>query len=594
MEKRIEQTWDLDAIFEGGSDSKELAKFIIELEHDLIAFENDLKMTEAPKTKSDANEWKVHISTSQNLVKRLIEANAFIGCLGAQNVKDQKAKQLDDKIKSLSAKYSSAITQLDEQMTKIPEDVWNQLLQDEELEKISFPLNEKRQKALDKLPADMEALVNTLSVDGFHAWDELYNTIVGNIIIEYNGEKLSVGQAANKMSSGDRKVRKEVFEKWEEAWQLNADLCATAINHIAGFRLNVYKERGWDDFLKEPLEYNRMSEQTLNAMWDAITRHKQPFVNFLQRKARLLGLEMLSWFDVDAPLTDSVNSVTYEEGADFIVKHFNKFNASMASFAEKAIEERWVEAEDRAGKRPGGFCTSFPLKQQSRIFMTFAGTTSNVSTLAHELGHAYHQHVMNDLPQMAQSYAMNVAETASTFAEMIVVDASIKEAKTEEERLNLLEDKIQRSVAFFMNIHARFLFETSFYKERKNGLVSTDRLNELMLNAQKEAFCNSLDEYHPSFWESKLHFYITDVPFYNFPYTFGYLFSSGIYAKALEEGSSFATKYDALLRDTASMTVEELAKKHLDVDLTKPDFWESAVQLAVKDAEEFLKLTEGK
>ncbi|MDF2857274.1 MAG: oligoendopeptidase [Neobacillus sp.] len=189
---------------------------------------------------------------------------------------------------------------------------------------------------------------------------------------------------------------------------------------------------------------------------------------------------------------------------------------------------------------------------------------------------------------------MNVAETASTFAEMIVADAAVKKAKDEEEKLVLLDDKIQRTVALLMNIHARFLFETSFYAERKKGQVSSERLNELMEAAQKEAYCGALEEYHPLFWASKLHFFITGVPFYNFPYTFGYLFSLGIYAQALEEGTGYEEKYIALLRDTASMTVEDLAQKHLQVDLTQKDFWEKAVGLCLDDIKEFLQLTENK
>jgi oligoendopeptidase F len=224
--------------------------------------------------------------------------------------------------------------------------------------------------------------------------------------------------------------------------------------------------------------------------------------------------------------------------------------------------------------------------------MTYSGTMDNVSTLAHELGHAYHQHVMNDMPALAQEYAMNVAETASTFAEMIVSDAALKLAEDKEEKIALLEQKIQNTVAFMMNIHARFIFETRFYEERKSGLVSVERLNELMLEAQKEAYCGMLSEYHPHFWASKLHFYITDVPFYNFPYTFGFLFSSGIYALAQAEGEEFAERYVDLLRDTGSMSVENLAAKHLNVDLSKPDFWLQAIELSLKDIEEFLELTD--
>lgn len=226
--------------------------------------------------------------------------------------------------------------------------------------------------------------------------------------------------------------------------------------------------------------------------------------------------------------------------------------------------------------------------------MTYDGSASNVATLAHELGHAYHQAVMNDLPQMAQRYAMNVAETASTFAEMIVADAAVEQAETDEEKIQLLDDKLSRSVAFFMNIHSRFLFETRFYEERKRGIVSTSRLNELMEEAQKEAYCGALADYSPTFWASKLHFHITGVPFYNFPYTFGYLFSMGIYARARQEGEGFEEQYVNLLRDTGRMNVEDLAKKHLDVDLTAADFWQDAIDFLKQDVEMYLALTENK
>jgi pepF/M3 family oligoendopeptidase len=364
-----------------------------------------------------------------------------------------------------------------------------------------------------------------------------------------------------------------------------------ALNHLAGFRLKLYEKRGWDEILKEPLAINRMSEETLNVMWDVIVKNKPVFVEYLNRKAKLLGTERLSWVDVEAPVGSSSQTISYDEGARMIEEQFRKFSPKMADFAVKAFENRWIEAEDRPGKRPGGFCTSLTVSKETRIFMTYAGTASNVSTLAHELGHGYHQFVMDDLPAMSQDYAMNVAETASTFAEMILSDSAVKEAKNEDEKLALLEDKIQRSVAFFMNVHARFLFETRFYAKRKEGLVSVEELNELMVTAQKEAFCDALSEYHPHFWAAKLHFYITEVPFYNFPYTFGYLFSAGIYAQAQEEGAAFEQRYIDLLRDTGRMTVEELAQKHLGVDLTKPDFWQKAVDLAIADVHEFLEMT---
>ena len=365
------------------------------------------------------------------------------------------------------------------------------------------------------------------------------------------------------------------------------------MNHLAGFRLTVYDKRGWKEVLKEPLAISRMKQETLDSMWKAITNNKKYLVAFLERKAKLLGIERLSWYDVDAPLeTAAGRQLSYDEGAAFILKHFATFGEKLTRFTERAFEERWIEAEDRGNKRPGGFCTDFPESNQSRIFMTYSGTPDNVSTLAHELGHAFHSYAMRDVHPLNGDYAMNVAETASTFAEMIVSDAAVNEAADNEEKITMLETKIQGTIAFFMNIHARFLFETRFYEERREGFVSAERLNELMEEAQREAYCGALDEYHPHFWASKLHFYISSVPFYNFPYTFGYLFSLGIYQKALEEKDGFEEKYIALLKDTGSMTVEDLAIKHLNEDITKTDFWESAIRSCVKDIELFLELTE--
>ncbi|GAB2676145.1 M3 family oligoendopeptidase [Paenibacillus thermoaerophilus] len=593
MKKPLPQVWDLDVLFQGGSGSREFAEFLDRLERDLetLRSQNE-KVGEADSEEALAET----VVLLQDVLKRLREADSFTACLAAENQQDKKAVQLAGRVKTLLAAFEAAMTRFDVRLASLDEEEWNRLRQREPFRGGAFVLDERRKLSREKLGPELESLLTDLAVDGYHGWGENYNTIVSKIKIPFrndNGETewLSAGQAHNRLHHPDRKVRARMFESWESAWGEAADYCADALNRLAGFRLQTYKHRGWQSVHKEPLAINRMSPETLRVMWETIDRSKPVFVEYLQRKAKLFGLEKLSWHDVEAPIGTAGKTYSYDEAAELIMEQFRRFSPDMASFAERCFEDGWIEAEDRAGKRPGGFCTSFPVKEQTRIFMTYAGTASNVSTLAHELGHAYHQHVMNNLPALAQEYAMNVAETASTFAEMIVADATLKQAADPQERVALLEDKIQRSVAFFMNIHARFIFETNFYEERRKGFVGTERLNELMVDAQREAFRDALGEYHPHFWASKLHFYITEVPFYNFPYTFGYLFSSGIYAEAQRSGPAFADRYIALLRDTASMTVEDLAKKHLGVDLTKPDFWQSAVELAVRDVREFLRLT---
>ncbi|SDM83617.1 oligoendopeptidase, pepF/M3 family [Fictibacillus solisalsi] len=587
----LRESWDLESIFKGGSRSEELLAAIGRIETQLADLNQ--KVESFQFSEEALQEVVEGVQQSAALINECV---SFVGCLTAQDVNDKQALNLRGKLESLNAVYATVLVLLDNKMADIPDEEWNRVIQKPYFAAIAFPLSERRNLASQKLSYEQEALMNDLAVDGYHSWSTLYDTVVGKIGIEVekdgNKETLSVGQAENRMTSPDRDERESVFAKYTEAWEEQADFCAEALNHIAGFRNSVYKHRKWENVLKEPLDINRMSEETLKAMWQAIEENKELFVTYLNRKASLLGVKKLSWADVDAPLTNVDSKMSYDEGASFIVEQFQSFSPKMAEFSKRAFEKQWIEAEDRSGKRPGGFCTGFPVKNETRIFMTYSGTPSNVSTLAHELGHAFHSYVMDDMPFLATDYAMNVAETASTFAELVVSDAAVKKAKSKEEKISLLEDKAQRSVAFFMNIHARFLFETRFYEERKQGLVPVERLKEIMIEAQKEAFCDSLGSYHPYFWASKLHFYITDVPFYNFPYTFGYLFSASIYAIAKQEGTSFEEKYIALLRDTASMTVEELAMKHLNEDVTKAEFWKKGIDVAIEDVKEFLELTQ--
>ncbi|MRH41840.1 M3 family oligoendopeptidase [Aquibacillus halophilus] len=598
MENHYKMTWDLDTLFAGGSNSSELTNYIASLEENMDSLSSSVDGMDIPEDSNDIKDLENIIHLLEKNTKQLSELSAFVSCLSAQDVNDKGAKLLVGKRNSISADYSTIVTKFDQKLIRIDETVWKHLLEHPSINSLSFVLNERRLQARDKLPLEQEILLNDLSVDGYHAWGEMYDSIVGkmSVDLEKNGEveHLSVGQAANRLNDPDRENRKEAFIQLEKAWKHNSDLLSETINHLSGFRLQTYKHRGWDNVLKEPLEYNRMSEKTLNSMWEAIENNKTPFVSFLKRKAELMGVDKLSWFDLEAPISNSTKTVSYDEAARTIIEQFNRFSTKMAEFAQTAFDNRWIEAEDRSGKRPGGFCTSFPDSKQTRIFMTYSGSSASVATLAHELGHGYHQHVMDELSVLNQNYAMNVAETASTLAEMIIADAAVKNATNEEEKIALLEDKIQRSVAFFMNIHARFLFENKFYQERKKGIVPTERLHELMVEAQKESFSHELDAYDPTFWASKLHFHITDVPFYNFPYTFGYLFSLGIYANAIESDEDFEESYNELLKDTGRMNVEDLAEKHLQVNLGELDFWERGIQLCVADVEEFLRLTEEK
>ncbi len=576
--------WDLDSLFPGGSRSPALLAALHHVKHDIQQFNRKIKQL------ADLKKGILHF---QEIEGRCHDLQEFINCLTAQNVDDQDAILLNSQIIEIRASCDSLGEELNHLLAQLDEGTFTDLLEDTDLHPIAFQLQERRQQTKEKLPIEQERLVHQLWIDGYQGWNELYYTLIGQLHIPSpltNEGLLSVGQASNRLTHPDRNIREAWFQRWEETWSLHEDLVAQILNHLGGFRLNLYQARKWPSILQEPLFCNRMQEKTLNTMWEVIEKHKSCLLKYLKSKARLLGIKQLAWHDVEAPLPITTSSdISFEKAAHLIIQTFTSFSPAMGNFAQRAFEQRWIEAEDRPGKSPGGFCVSLTHEQESRIFMTYSGTMINVLTLAHELGHAYHSYEVRKLPIFSQHYRMNVAETASTLAEMVVMDSMIQNAQDPITQLTLLDNKLQRAVTFLMNIQARFLFEIDFYQARRKGFVLAKELNLLMEKAQRKAFEDALSEWHPHFWVAKQHFYATDVPFYNFPYTFGYLFSQGIYAslKGKKEG---AEAYASLLRDTGRLSVEELAYCHLGAKLEEPLFWESALQLIKNDVATYLKL----
>lgn len=590
--------WDLDSIFPGGSASTELNERLAQLERQIETYYEQINQWSF--SSEDIDSLVTILALQEKVTNGFSQCNSYITALLSANVKDSDAKILSGKLYASLPRWQAADTILSKKFAEISDNEWTHLIAQDQLAPIAFRMNEIRRDGARLLSENEEHIINTLSLDGLNAWSSHYDTIVASVTVPFEQEgeiiELSAGQAFNKMMGDpDPEVRKQLFIAWETAWQEKAPLFTDTLNHLDGFRLSTYKLHGTTDFLQKPLEYNRLKKETLDIMWKTIQKNKQPLVDYLTRKANLFGKEKMEWQDQDAPIIlgdMKEKTFTFDEAAAFIIENFNKFSPKMAEFAQDAFNKSWIEAEDRPGKRPGGYCTELPETQESRIFMTYSNSVNEVATLAHELGHAFHSSTMWDLPALNREYAMNVAETASTFAELIVADATLKAASTKEEKINLLDTKLQNALAMFMNIHSRFIFENQFYTARQKGLVAEQEITDMMIEAQKEGYANALSTYHPYFWAAKLHFFIDDVPFYNFPYTFGYLFSLGIYAYANEQGSSFEQEYIDLLRDTASMTTEELAQKHLGVDLTNPDFWQAGINMVLEDIQNFMELTE--
>jgi oligoendopeptidase F len=340
-----------------------------------------------------------------------------------------------------------------------------------------------------------------------------------------------------------------------------------------------------------------MQRKTLESMWSAVSSRKEMLLKYAAAKAKLLGLKRLCWYDTQAPLPQlstvtGSDSLPYDEACNMVVETFNGFSPEFGEFARRALVSGWVEAENRPGKRQGGFCTGFPVKQQSRIFMTFTNSADSMSTLAHELGHAYHSYVLRERPLFLRRYPMNLAETASTFAEAVLGEQRLRAAKSLQQEMAVLEGMLSDAVVYLMNIHARFIFEDNFHKERPAGELSADRLSELMGEAQKAAYCGALDDegWNPRFWVSKLHFYISELPFYNFPYTFGALLSLGIYALAGELGDRFPQKYREFLIATGCQETEDAIRSTFEYEATGSAFWNKSLDVIERRVERFVEL----
>ncbi|MFC6182249.1 M3 family oligoendopeptidase [Lactiplantibacillus daowaiensis] len=592
------ETWDLDTIFAGGIDSPALKAKLTTIKHQL----HDTQTT-LTNWRADADtpnfDWFQQLTTElQQLEAGLLQSQVFVVAIQSADASDTKAGTILNQLYQLDNQRENLMTQFKKKLVALPQATFTAILDQPELQPLAFNLTEMRKQGLALLDDQTEALINDLAVDGFQGWSDHYDTLVSQMKITYTDEQgttqqLSAGQAQNMLAAAmPNQQRADLMQHWEAAWQQNAAPFADTLNHLAGFRLQDYRAHGTTDFLRKPLDLNRMSQATLDTMYQVVADNQGLLLDYLKRKVALMGKTQLDWQDIEAPLSlgATTNQMTYDQAAEFVISNFQKFSPKMAKLAKHAFEHRWIEAENRPNKRPGGYMESLPETKESRIFMTFTGSPNDTATLAHELGHAFHSDVIKDLPLWRQDYAMNVAETASTFAELIVADANVKAATDAKTKLNLLDAKMQNPLAMFLDIRARYLFETSFYQARQDHVVTPAELSDLMLTAQQTAYGHALTTYHPMFWASKLHFYIADVPFYNFPYTFGYLFSLGIYAQA-KHSTDFEAQYIALLRDTANMSTEDLAKKHLGVDLTQPDFWQAGVALIKRDIDEFMALS---
>lgn len=442
-----------------------------------------------------------------------------------------------------------------------------------------------------------EVLISKLTNTGSTAWSNLQNMISSTLVVDINidGEEkqLPLPVVRNMAHDKDPAKRKLAYEAELKAYKKIEESSAAALNGIKGEVITLAELRGYKSPLEETLKDSRMDEETLNAMLTAMKEFLPVFHKYYRKKAEILGYENgLPFYEMFAPMGGVNRTFTYEEAMDYIIENFRSFSDRLADFVQNAYEKNWLDVEPREGKRGGAFCSNLHSIGESRIMANFNGSFSNMTTLAHELGHAYHGLNLKDETILNSGYPMPIAETASIFNETIVVNAALKEAN-DEEALSILEASISDAGQVIVDIYSRFLFETELFERRKTHPLSVNELKEIMLEAQKQAYGDGLDHdiLHPYMWLNKTHYYSAGRNFYNFPYAFGLLFSKGLYAEYLKRGEEFVKEYDELLNATGKNNIKDVALR-MGIDVSDPEFFRNSLRLIEKDIERFIELAD--
>ena len=537
-------------------------------------------------------QWESLISDSEHL-------GTYLLCLRSADGRDQQVAQEMAGFQSDGSRLRQLEVSLSERLRELNDSQLEQLLAEPALKDLDYYCRRLRQRALWQMPMELENLAADLDVDGMSAWSRLYDQVSGRLEFQYQnsqGETITqpMSMKVSLLEDPDPQVRRSVLLGSNQAWKSVQDVAAACLNAIAGTRLTLYKRRSIPHFLEPALFDSAIEAGTLDAMMGAIASRYELPRRYLRLKAQILGVPKLGFQDLTAPLPELGHSqIAWEEAGKMLVRETKISYPEFSQFCEWALAKKWVDWSPREGKRPGGYCTGSTKLRESRIFMTYHGAFGDLMTLTHEFGHAWHSHVMKQERPLNTLYPMTLAETASTFAENLLIDALLRlPSTTREQRLKLLDSRMERASAFLLNIPSRFLFEKRFYEERAQGEVSVDRLHELMRQAQLECYGDSLDgdQLDSFFWASKLHFYITEVSFYNFPYSFGYLFSLGVYAQAQKRGDAFLPNYERLLQATGRGTAEQVARENLQVELGQPQFWLDSLALVEEDMQQFEQL----
>lgn len=578
--------WSLKEIYNGFDDPK---------------YEVDFKKLEAAMKKEKELVAQEGTKDLKSLVEELIVANeevaelvfnldTYISLTQSVDTENGEAMAQQGRLMKLWSEGSATQAAAQKIYAKIP-DVDAMAKESDLIREYTFMLKEAKKEAEHLLSDEVEEMIAAMDITGGSAWGKLFSYLTSTVKVDYQGKEITLSEARNLAYSPEAKVRKEAYEAEIASYEKIQDSIAFSLNNIKNQFTMICKKRGYASPIDMTLEQSRMSRKTLDAMMTAIEEYLPVFRKYMRKKAEMLGYKNgLPWYELFAPMGKSDTTYSLEEAKEYLVNNFGKFSPDMADMMKEAFENEWIDFYPKKGKEGGAFCAGVPSIKQSRILTNYDGYFGSIRTLAHELGHAFHNVQIQDHRMLNQDYPMPVAETASTFNETHLVKAALKEA-TGEEKLNLLENSLMEHTQVIVDIYSRYLFETSVFEQCQDKFLMAEDCKNLMIEAQKKAYGDGLDSnyLHPYMWACKSHYYSSGLSFYNFPYAFGGLFALGLYSKFEKEGADFVPKYKAMLHATPVCTVEQAAAME-GIDLTTPDFWRQSLAQIEELVEEFCKL----
>ena len=579
-------TWDLTSYFREFN-CPEMLQFKEAIRLDITA----LQLTAAglpTLTAPSANGWEDILLRNEDLSRRMSHLGSYIGCLAAADARNEVYQKEEAELTRTRAELAKLRVELLRAFKGADDKTFTKFCARPALAGAQNYLTRLREEACRAMTAEKEILAADLGVDGIQAWGRLYDTVSAKlefdmVYLDGRRARLPISQRRSLMEHPDRRVRQAAFAGGNTAWQTVEDTAAAALNAIAGTRLTLNRHRGVDHFLDIALFQAAIGRKTLGVMFEALMANLEIPRRILRLKAQSMGRQTVAWFDLGAPLAlPDQEKLSWDKAQSIVAGSFSRAYPALGKFFnDQVIGKNWVDWQPRTGKRPGGFCSSSMLSKESRIFMTFNESLGDMLTLAHESGHAYHGAMMREVRPYARGYPMTLAETASTFGENVLMNGILDDpAVTDSEKARILDIEVGHGAVYLLDIPVRYEFEKSFYEQRAKGPLSVSRLKDLMAATQRHVIGEVLesggeDSY---FWASKLHFYITGITFYNFPYTFGYLLSRGLYALFKAEGDSFLPKYEEFLRRAGSDMAENVVRQTVGRDIEKVGFWSEAIR----------------